>query len=305
MIQARDLSLQIDNRVLLRAINLTVRRGEIGGLIGPIGSGKSTLLKSLAGMLPVGEGQAWIDGLDVATQGERARARVGYVPGYFGAYADLRVGDYLDFFARAQGADVEAIRHHRARLLGLAGLEDRANALIESLDLESFHRLAVIKAALHQPAVLLFDEPAVGLSNAARVRLRRLIGDLIASGDYAALICSNVLTDLTGLCHRLGVMHEGRLVAEGPAADVLSRLTGSRILELEPGEATQPLLALLRAQPEIDAANAYGGHVLASLAGQVEDPGAFIGRLVAAGAQVVAFREHQVDLELVLERLGN
>jgi ABC-2 type transport system ATP-binding protein len=303
MIEMRDLNLRVGDDLLIRELTLRVEPGEIFGLVGPLGSGKSSTLKLLAGMVPITDGRALVDGLDVATQGVQARSRIGYMPGYLGAYDDLQVRVYLEFFARACRVDPPAARPRIDRLLALAGLTDRAEAYVASLDVEARRRLAVVKADVHDPPVLLFDEPAVGLPTAARVRLRRLIGELAAFGPKTVLICSNVLTDLVGLCHRLGIMHCGRLAVSGPTDSIAHRLTGARILEVEAAGPVEPLVRLLAAHPAIDAVNAHGSHVLASLAGEVDDPGSVVREVAAQGALIVAFREHQIELDLLVGQL--
>ena len=300
MIETRGLRLSVGDFLSIHDLTLRVERGQIHGLVGPLGSGKSSTLKALAGMVPIQSGQAWIDGLDVAVSGAKARARIGYMPGFLGAYDDLRVRDYLEFFAKACQVDPAAAGPRIDRLLELAGLTDRAAAFIQTLDAETRHRLAVVKAAVHDPPVLLFDEPAVGLPVSARIRLRRLIGELAAQGGKTVLICSNILTDLLGLCHRLGIMHGGKLIASGPTDAIAPRLTGARVLELQASGPAEELKRLLAAHPAIGEVHAQGDRVVGSLAGDVDDPGTVVHDLIAQGARIAAFREHQVDLGLLV-----
>jgi ABC-2 type transport system ATP-binding protein len=302
MIETDKLSLRLGEYLVVRDLTLRIEPGQIFGLLGPFGSGKSTTLKLLAGMLHPTGGRACVDGLDVAAEPARARARVGYMPGYLGAYDDFQVRGYLEFFARACGVDPAAAAAHIDRLLALAGLTDQAEQYLSAIDVEARHRLAVVKTAVHDPPILLFDEPAVGLPTDARVRQRRLIAELAAAGSKTVLICSNILTDLLGLCRSLGIMHGGRLLTSGPTETIARRLTGARILELEPAASAEELMRLLSAHPAIDAANTHGGRVLASLAGEIDDPGKVIREIVAAGGAVAAFREHQIDLDLLVEQ---
>lgn len=304
MIEFRDVSLPMGTAHAIDRLNLTVARGEILGLIGPIGSGKSTTLKLLTGIIDGYGGQVLVDGLDLATNGAAIRARIGYMPGFIGAYNDLRVRDYLDLFARACRVDPATARARMGDLLRLAGLDGMEEAFISSLEIEQRHRLAVIKTAIHDPSILLFDEPAVSLANDARIRLRELIGELARVGGRTVVVCTNILTDLLGLCDRIGIMYGGRLLKLGLADEVARCLTRSRILELETREPAPRVIELLRAHPSVDAANTLGEHVLASLAGEVADPAVVIREVNARGAGIVAFREHQIDLQFLAEELS-
>lgn len=299
IIEMQRLFLRSAEHPVLRDLNLRVERGEIFALLGPIGSGKSSALKLIAGMIGGFQGTAVVDGFDLATHGDQARARIGYMPGYLGAYGDLTASGYLEFFSRACGVDPDAIDGRIQALLALAGLGDRADAYVSTLGDEARHRLAVVKTAVHRPPLLIFDDPAAGLPSAARIRLRGLIREVAATGNHSVLICSNILTDLIGLCGRIGLMHAGRLIASGSADAIARRLTGARILEIEPAGAAEGLIESLRAHPAIDAANMYGENVLASLAGEIEDPGA----VLRGFSGIAAFREHQIDLDLLVGQL--
>lgn len=291
MIETHDLSWTIGRHSRLESLTLEVAQGERVGLLGPIHSGKSTALKLLATLIEPTGGSAGVAGHDIVREPEQVRQKVGYLPFFMGLYDDMRVSEYLDFFARCANIDSGK---KTGELLELAGIESRADEFVDGLDREARQRLGLMRTLVHDPPVLLLDHPSIGLDLPACLRFRELIGRVGAMGK-TILVCSNMMTDLVGLCDRIGVLHEGRLIALGPAAEIAGRLGGGRLLEIELAGSAAEVIETARRNPAVLEADAEDQYLLLSLDGRIENPLEVVRELTAGGMQVVRLREHQVD----------
>ena len=302
MIEIRNLSKIYTDYAALENLTLSVARGEVLGLYGPFGSGKSSLLKILATLMLPSRGEVTIDGLDLWRQADAVRRIVGYQPNYFGSYEDMRVGEYLEFFALAYQVNLEDRRGGLERLLDFAGLEARREESIGTLDREARQRLGLVKTLVHDPPILLLDGPAAGLDPAARARLRELIGAVRRMGK-TILLGSNILSDLIGVCDRMALLHHGRLLMEAPAEELTGILTEFRIIEVEVQGDVQGARDLLRADPRVRQSEAHGETLIFSLDGAAQDPLEMIGDLRRQGVVVAAYREHEIELDALAERV--
>ncbi len=274
---------------LLEGLSLSVAAGEAVGLLGPLDSGHSTAIKLLAGLMPPTGGHAQICKLDLHS--DEARRRVGYLPFPTGLFEDLRVGEVINFLARCARVEPAAWNDRRRRLLELTDLQAHEDEEADKLDREHKQLLALAGALVNDPAVLLLDQPAAGLDLAARLRMRKLLVEL--RPGRTLLVASNILTDLVGLCDRIGLMEHGRLIALEPAAEIARRL-GGRLIELELAEPAVPSLAAIRAHPDVIEADADAHFLIINLNGGVTDPLAVIATIARrTGLTVLRAREHQ------------
>ncbi|MCB0216064.1 MAG: ABC transporter ATP-binding protein [Caldilineae bacterium] len=318
-IVTRGLARRYGERWALAGLDLSVPRGLIYGLVGPNGAGKTTTLRLLAGLLEPSAGEAWILGQPATGPRhlDRLRQAIGYMPDFSGVYEDMRAWEYLDFYARCHGLPRSLRRRRVAGLLDLIGLSDRAQDEVGSLSRGMQQRLCLAHALVHDPAILLLDEPAAGLDPRARRELRALLRELRAMGK-TIVVSSHVLSELAEVCDQVGIMERGRLVAGG-ALDALERdldperSAGQRVLLelLPPAEAAQALLAGLPGvslEPDGPAAPDGAAHdpeaaeplrIAIRVEGGAEAHAAVIDALVAAGIRVAAYQRQERDLERV------
>ena len=240
-IQTVDLSRRYGRMVALDQLNLSVEQGSIYGFIGPNGAGKTTTLRLLAGLLEPSGGEVRLMGERLVPGG--AQRLVGYMPDFFGVYDDLRVWEYLDFFARCYGLDGATRKRSVDELLSLVDLGHKRDAYVQSLSRGMQQRLCLAHALVHNPPVLLLDEPASGLDPRARVELRELLRTLRDMGK-TVLLSSHILSELAEVCTEIGIIESGKMVVSGPVDEVRRQLQGStrlriRVLRgLETAEAT-------------------------------------------------------------------
>ncbi|MFP5317252.1 MAG: ABC transporter ATP-binding protein [Acidimicrobiia bacterium] len=263
-------------------LDLEVPSGSIFGLIGPNGAGKSTTFAILASILAPTAGYVEVAGFDPAVDPTGVRRHLGYMPDSLGVYDNLRVTEYLEFFAAAYRVPRRQWPGLLAGLLELVGLEDKRDAMVDSLSRGMKQRLGLARALVHDPDVLILDEPASGLDPRARVDLRVLLGELQAMGK-TIVVSSHILAELEEMCSHVAIMQAGRLVTSGEARRVRQNLRGGRavVVRLAGGEQQRHLV-------EDDAAQA-----------------ALLHRLVAReGLPVVEFREAGGLEEVFLEVTG-
>ncbi len=220
MIEVRGLSKRYGRTRALDGLDLTVPPGAIYGFIGENGAGKTTTIRALATLMLPDAGSARIDGIDILQRPDEVRQLVGYMPDFFGVYDDLKVGEYLEFYAALHGIRGAAAAALRASLLELVDLGHKRDDYVEGLSRGMQQRLCLARALVHDPQVLLLDEPASGLDPVARVEMRELLKELARMGK-TILISSHILSELADLCTHVGMVSGGRLVREGTVDELL------------------------------------------------------------------------------------
>ncbi len=288
-------------------LTFSIASGEIYGFVGPNGAGKTTTMRILATLDEPTGGDALLDGVSVVQQPERARRAIGYMPDHLPSHRDVTVDDYLDFFARAYGLK----GRRRRRTLGsireftrLAAIRDR---LIHALSKGMKQRLSLARALIHDPGILILDEPAAGLDPRARIELRELLLALAGQGK-AVLISSHILTELSEICHGAVIIEHGRMVRAGSIRELSSGVGAAsgreaeeprtivRLRHLGDGEA---LLRAALAAPHVEAVRPVAGELEVELAGGEEAAADLLAALVGAGHRIVEFRPQRGGLEEV------
>ncbi|MCL6640549.1 MAG: ABC transporter ATP-binding protein, partial [Candidatus Rokubacteria bacterium] len=220
-----------DGLPALDGLDLRVEEGEIFGLVGPNGAGKTTTLRILATLLEPTAGDAEIAGISVRRNPAAVRRVLGFMPDVFGVYDDMKVWEYLDFFGRCYGLPADRRRRMIGDLLELVDLADKRNAYVAELSRGMQQRLCLAHALVHDPAVLLLDEPASGLDPRARVELRELLRELRALGK-TIVVSSHILPELEELCSSLAIIDHGRVLAQGRVAEIEARLRVGSVLRV-------------------------------------------------------------------------
>ncbi len=312
MIETTNLTKRYGELVALNNLNLTINEGDCFGFIGPNGAGKTTTIKILATLLKPSSGQANIAGLTVGYQNRQIRPLIGYVPDFMGAYEDMVVTEYLEFFAAAYNIHGSQRRKVVADVLELTDLGYKATAEVNSLSRGMQQRLAVARVLLHDPKVLLMDEPASGLDPRARIEMRELLKELRRMGK-TILISSHILPELAELCNVVGIIERGSLLFNGTVEEALKRAKVGFVLHVgvtERIEEAAKVLAALRGVKKVvitnddrpDGKSSKVMHVTYDdVAGNsaTDIPSA----LIAQGFRVTKFAEEPVNLETAFMRL--
>jgi len=231
MITVEGLTKIYGSRTALDHVSFEVPKGEIFGFVGPNGAGKTTTLRILAALLEPTAGRALVDGADVIEHPNLVHERLGYMPDFFGVYDQLTAGEYLDFYAACYRQPKARRKKIADDLLELVGLTDRRDQAVDTLSRGLKQRLCLARALVHDPAVLLLDEPASGLDPRARVEMREILKELQTMGK-TIIISSHILPELTELCTMIGIIDQGRMRATGPVQEVIRQLTTGRRLRI-------------------------------------------------------------------------
>jgi ABC-2 type transport system ATP-binding protein len=231
-LEARGLFKRFGSTVAVEDFTLSVPPGAIYGLIGPNGAGKTTSMRMLATLLEPDGGDAWIGGASIQDDQAGVRRQLGYMPDFFGVYPELKVAEYLDFYAACHGVPSERRAGVATDLLGLVDLTHKRDSYVAGLSRGMQQRLGLARALVHDPTVLLLDEPASGLDPRARLELREVVRELGRMGK-AVLVSSHILAELADLCTHIAIVDGGRVLASGPVDEVTRRLHGGRSVRVQ------------------------------------------------------------------------
>jgi ABC-2 type transport system ATP-binding protein len=297
VIETRYLTKVYRDLVALDKLSLTVDKGDIYGFIGPNGAGKTTTMKILATLLRPTSGQAYVCGYSVNGQAKHIRRKIGYVPDFFGVYEDMTVTEYLEFFAALYAINGAERQRVIRDVLDLTDLSYKETAQVDSLSRGMQQRLGLARVLLHDPEVLLLDEPSSGLDPRARVEIRELLKELRAMGK-TILISSHILSELAELCNKVAIIERGQLIFSGPIEDILRRVRRAGIVQVKIREGNDRALAILSERAEVaKVSEIEGGLIEVELKPEIEDFTFLPQMLVEKGFKIVTFREEQVNLE--------
>ncbi|HKQ46735.1 MAG TPA: ABC transporter ATP-binding protein [Phycisphaerae bacterium] len=301
IIQTINLTKRYGKLVALSGLHLNIEEGECFGYIGPNGAGKTTTIRILATLLQPTWGEARVCGYTVGYESRMIRPVIGYVPDFFGAYEDMVVQEYLEFFAAAYNIHGD----HRKRVVGdvleLTDLVYKRDALVDSLSRGMKQRLSVARVLLHDPKVLFLDEPASGLDPRARIEMRELLKELRRMGK-TIIISSHILHELAELCTTVGIIERGELLYHGSIDEIVRRTrTGTRV-EVVVATHQDNAAALLGKLPQVGGVESDNGRLLVSLKAETQDFSFLARALLDAQIPLREIREEQVNLETAFMR---
>ena len=311
MIEITKLTKRFGDLTAVDDLSISIGAGEIFGFIGPNGAGKSTTMKILACLLKPDAGAATVDGLSIRADGDAIRQRIGYMPDFIGYYDDLTVDEYLQFFAAAFRLPRAKRRAVIDGVLELTDLTDKRDAMVVSLSRGMSQRLGVARVLIHDPKVLLLDEPASGLDPRARIEMRSLLSELARMGK-TLMVSSHILSELAEMCSSIGIIERGRLVFAGSIDDAYERAQGGEriVIRLESAgdlDLIAPVVASKLAEDE-RVATARPDDERPELIRVELVPGRhghhfLIERVIDAGGRIAAFEPRGVNLEDAFLRL--
>jgi ABC-2 type transport system ATP-binding protein len=298
MLEIHDLTKSYGRFQALNHLELEIEEGELFGFVGPNGTGKTTTIKILAGLLRADGGTVKIDGRCMSCGADELKDRIGYVPDYFGVYDNLRVFEYLELYAAAYGITGLVARRRYMELLDMVGLSGREEFYVDSLSRGMKQRLGVARALVHNPRLLILDEPASGLDPRTRQEFITMLKEINQYGK-TILISSHILSELSEMCTDIGIIEEGRMVLRGSLVDILAMVNASNPLEMQIYQNLPDAVAFLRKNPLINNVVIDGNRVVAGFAGGQMEEAYLLRSLVEAGVLVGSFGRRQGGLESV------
>lgn len=297
MIETRDLTKMYGDLYALERLNLKLERGDVYGFIGPNGAGKTTTMRILATLLNPSWGEATVCGYSIYNGAKDIRRLMGYMPDFFGVYDDMKVIEYLEFFAAAYRINGDARRKKCNDVLELVDLGYKRDALVTSLSRGMTQRLGLARVLLHEPEVLLLDEPASGLDPRARIEMRRLLKQLRSMGK-TIMVSSHILPELADICNKIGIIERGKLLFDGDVESAIKQVRSKKVLHVLVADGRNPDAAVvLRGHPDVEEVQSQDELLVVTLRDGVTDGGNLAESLVREGFRLKLLKEEEIDLE--------
>jgi ABC-2 type transport system ATP-binding protein len=302
MIETHDLTKMYGDLYALNRLNLTLQQGDVYGFIGPNGAGKTTTMRILATLLNPSWGEATVCGYSIYNGSKEIRRVIGYMPDFFGVYDDMKVIEYLEFFASAYRIKGAARRKICEEVLELVDLTYKRDALVTSLSRGMTQRLGLARTLLHDPQVLLLDEPASGLDPRARIEMRALLKELRNMGK-TILVSSHILPELADICNKIGIIEQGCLLVNGEVTEVMKQVRTDIVLNIAVAERMTDASSMLESQPEVESVQEKNGVLVVKLNEGVNQYSFLAGRLIEQGYELTLFKEDEINLETAFMHL--
>jgi ABC-2 type transport system ATP-binding protein len=301
-VQTFGLTRLYGNIAALSGLDLTVNKGDLFGFIGSNGAGKTTTLRILATFLAPSAGRAQILGHDVVKDADAVRHVIGYMPDFFGVYKDMEVTEYLDFFGACYKIPTVQREKTVNDVLELVGLTEKKGALIGALSRGMQQRLGLARVLIHDPQLLLLDEPASGLDPRARIEMMAVLQELQRLGK-TIIISSHILSELQTLCNRVAIIEKGKLIYSGPVQGVRDQMGQGRVVWVRVSSDPARAIELLKTRPEIAEVDTEDGEIKVTLSNLDTDRSIVADVLVHGGARLIGLREDEIGLEEVFMRV--
>jgi len=299
MIEVVNFTKRYGEFVAVEDLSFSIGRGEVFGFIGPNGAGKSTTIRFLATLLRPTSGEGRVAGHSVVSDPMAVRRVIGFMPDDFGVYDGMKVWEFLDFFAVAYEIPLAYRRRVINEVLELLELTHKRDDYVNGLSKGMKQRLCLAKTLVHDPPVLILDEPASGLDPRARLEMKALLNELRGMGK-TILVSSHILSELADFCTSIGIIERGRLLAAGSIQEIQRQVRGHRVLKVQVlGESADRAADLLREDPSVRSAEAIGSTATAEFRGEDEAQARLLARLVGQGVPVQSFAEEPLSLEEV------
>lgn len=296
MLQVTNLTKKYGELTAVDNLSLSLESGDIMGFIGPNGAGKTTTIKIVSTLLAPTSGTALVGGVDVTLSPEEVRPMIGYMPDFFGLYEDVKVWEYLDFFAAAYRIAGAKRKGTIDDVLELTDLAVKRDSFVSELSRGMQQRLCLAKTLLHDPQLLLLDEPASGLDPRARIEIKELLKELQNMGK-TILISSHILPELADFCNKIAIIEQGKLIVSGDVEEIMLSCSGGTQLRLKVVEREEEAEAMLQEMKVLSAVKHSDGVISATYTGEPGEHYKVLEALVRGGFKVLSFNEAEVDLE--------
>lgn len=302
MIETNKLTKRYGDLIAANEITLNLKEGDVFGFIGPNGSGKTTTMRMIATLLNPDYGECYVCGKSIYTHPQEIRRLVGYMPDFFGVYDDMTVIEYLEFFASCYRINGPGRRKICEEKLELVDMTFKRDAMVSQLSRGQTQRIGLARTLLHEPQVLLLDEPASGLDPRARIEIRNLLKRL-GETNKTIIVSSHILPELADVCTRVGMIEKGIMLVDDYVADVMKKARQAIVLHVAVVERTDEAARLLEQMDEVDSLSLKGQTMIAKLKAGIHDYTNLPQQLMTAGFRLKMFREEDVNLETAFMEL--
>lgn len=304
MVEIRNLTKTYGRYRALNNLNLHINKGDVFGFVGPNGAGKTTTMRIVCGLLQADWGEVYVDGVDALNNADMIKRKVGYVPDFFGVYDNFKVMEYMEFYGSMYDMDAKTVHATSLGLLDLVNLTDKQDAYVDGLSRGMKQRLCVARALIHNPQLLVLDEPASGLDPRARFELKEVMKNLGAMGK-TVIISSHILPELGEMCNVIGVMEKGNLIANGRVDEITKTSRQANPLVIQILDNKDLAIQILKQTPLVQKISIRDDSVILAFAGDEQEMSQLLGSLIMAGVKVAGFHREEGNLEtLFMEITG-
>lgn len=280
----------------LNGLNLSIKKGELFGFVGPNGAGKTTTMRIIAGLLRADKGTIYVGGIDVSKNLRHLKEKIGYMPDFFGVYDNLKVTEYMDFYASAYGLIGNDIKKTCLRLLDIVNLSDKTSLYVDDLSRGMKQRLCLARCLIHNPDFLILDEPASGLDPQARFEMKEILKNLVDS-DKTILISSHILPELAEMCTSIGIIQSGRMVLCGAVDEILSKMSSANPISISLIGNIEQAVSFLKEQPLVETISYKDNTIHIIFKGDAFEDSILLKKLIDQGLPVCSFNREEGSLE--------
>lgn len=302
MLYINDMTKRYGSFTAVNHLTLHIPEGDLFGFVGPNGAGKTTTIRIICGLLKASGGSVRIGSTTAAVGSKEMKRMIGYVPDFFGVYDNLKVREYMDFYGSMYGMYSRDIAKLTDDLLELVNLSDKKEIYVDTLSRGMKQRLCVARALLHNPKLLILDEPSSGLDPRARVEMKELLKNLHSMG-ITIVISSHILSELSEMCTSIGIMNRGQLVSAGRIEDIMQQLSGGKRIHIHIISDMDEAVRLLREQANVRVESVRENEVIISYDGADEEIGRLIGQLIQNNVVLADFHKEEGSLESLFMQL--
>lgn len=302
MIETIKLTKRYGDLIAANEITLKLDEGDVFGFIGPNGSGKTTTMRMLATLLNPDYGEAYVCGKSIYTHPQEIRRLVGYMPDFFGVYDDMKVIEYLEFFAAAYRINGPSRRKICEEKLELVDMTYKRDAMVNQLSRGQTQRIGLARVLLHEPQVLLLDEPASGLDPRVRIEIRNLLKRL-GQLKKTIIVSSHILPELADVCNKVGMIEKGILFINGHVSEVMQQVRHAIILNIRVQTETERAAKMLEQHDQVDKLKIDDGTLVVTLKQGIQDYSDIPSQLIQAAFKLTLFREEELNLETAFMEL--
>ncbi|WP_304509261.1 ABC transporter ATP-binding protein [Anaerotignum sp.] len=302
MLEIKELVKNYGKFTAVDHLTLSVGKGAVCGFVGPNGAGKTTTMRIMAGLLKATDGSVVIDGVEVTKNPRALREKIGYMPDFFGVYDNLKVTEYMDFYAGAYGIAYKERGPIIDNLLEIVDLSHKKESYVDSLSRGMKQRLCLARSLVHDPELLILDEPASGLDPRARVEIKEVLKQLQGMGK-TIVISSHILPELAEMCTEICIINGGKLAAQGSVQEIMQKLSQKRIIHVQPLGEKEKMIQILKEQPFIRSIIENSQDVDFDFAGTNEQLAGVLKQLVLADIPLISFKEKEGNLEEVFMQI--
>ncbi len=304
MLVIKNLTKKYGKFVALDNLNLEIKRGEIFGFVGPNGAGKTTTMKIISGLLKADSGEVYVDGVDARKNYKGLKSKIGYMPDFFGVYDNLKAMEYMEFYASIYGILGAEARSLCMELLDQVQLTDQANNYVDDLSRGMKQRLCLARSLVHNPELLILDEPASGLDPRARFEMKEILKELHKKGK-TILISSHILPELAQMCSNLGIIEKGKMVVDGTVEEIISARGAAKPIVMRFTANLERAVEILKQNKLVQNVTILEDSISILFRGDVKEESILLASMIQNGAMLSSFYREESNLEALFMQLTN